>query len=276
MDAVKSGEPGWREQIEQVIERLLEEASDLRNQFVYVAGIERCADKLAELLTGADPAPAAEQETEKRIREYLWLSHGHKGIYGDDGEMQCAECAPFGAWDYKREPLPVLLDTLHKMGTARVVAVLADSAPATAPAAEPPAGTVPHLSGCHLSIDSECDCGAVANGSPAYRAREEALRPVAEPPAGETPRPQDTYRWGEVMPQFAVLGIGPEAWADLMQAERHAHEHRTTDRSPVSVKWGTFRLVMTVLRAIRLADFERAALSSAPASETPRLSGDGE
>lgn len=37
------------------------------------------------------------------LREYLWLSHGHGGVYGDDGEMQCGQCRP--VWDYKRAPL---------------------------------------------------------------------------------------------------------------------------------------------------------------------------
>ena len=52
-------------------------------------------------------APQQEQaldaETEQRLREYLWLSHGHRGVYGDDDEMQCGECAPM--WDYRRSPL---------------------------------------------------------------------------------------------------------------------------------------------------------------------------
>jgi hypothetical protein len=35
------------------------------------------------------------------FRRCLWVGHGHRaGLYGDDGEMQCAACAP--AWDYKR------------------------------------------------------------------------------------------------------------------------------------------------------------------------------
>ena len=38
----------------------------------------------------------------RAVREYLWLSHGHKAIYGDDGEMQCCQCSP---WDYKRSNL---------------------------------------------------------------------------------------------------------------------------------------------------------------------------
>lgn len=40
-------------------------------------------------------------EVERKYRQQLWSSHGHAGIYGDDGEMQCSECGV----DYKRDPL---------------------------------------------------------------------------------------------------------------------------------------------------------------------------
>ena len=33
-----------------------------------------------------------------RLRKLLWSLHGHNGLYGDDGEMQCAECI----LDFKR------------------------------------------------------------------------------------------------------------------------------------------------------------------------------
>jgi hypothetical protein len=33
------------------------------------------------------------------IRKFLWLNHGHKGVYGDDGEMQCNACLP--NWNYR-------------------------------------------------------------------------------------------------------------------------------------------------------------------------------
>ena len=37
------------------------------------------------------------------LRRMLWLSHGHTGMYGDDGEMQCNECeSEYGFWDWKR------------------------------------------------------------------------------------------------------------------------------------------------------------------------------
>ncbi|GAF78963.1 unnamed protein product, partial [marine sediment metagenome] len=53
------------------------------------------------------------REIEIKLRRYLWLSHGHRGIYGDDGEMQCSECAPFGVIDYKRDDLEkVILATI--------------------------------------------------------------------------------------------------------------------------------------------------------------------
>ncbi len=35
-------------------------------------------------------------------RRLLWLNHGHTGMYGDDGEMQCQECLrEYGFWDWK-------------------------------------------------------------------------------------------------------------------------------------------------------------------------------
>jgi hypothetical protein len=40
------------------------------------------------------------------LRQMLWISHGHSGIYGDDGEMQCSECQrQYGFWDWKRTPI---------------------------------------------------------------------------------------------------------------------------------------------------------------------------
>jgi len=48
---------------------------------------------------------------DKELREYLWLSHGHTGQYGDDGEMQCQACCVYGCTDYKREPLEKVIET---------------------------------------------------------------------------------------------------------------------------------------------------------------------
>lgn len=76
-------------------------------------------DRLAAL-----PSQAAPQE-EQRIRQYLWLSHGHQGVYGDDGEMQCGECARFGEYDYKRAPISALLDVIEKWHQERLVKAMA-------------------------------------------------------------------------------------------------------------------------------------------------------
>jgi hypothetical protein len=43
--------------------------------------------------------------TEMELRRLMWLGHGHFLMYGDDGEMQCGECAKYGMYDYKREPM---------------------------------------------------------------------------------------------------------------------------------------------------------------------------
>lgn len=43
----------------------------------------------------------ARSQAEEVYRRTLWLSHGHDGLYGDDGEMQCSRCR----CDYKRAPL---------------------------------------------------------------------------------------------------------------------------------------------------------------------------
>jgi hypothetical protein len=51
----------------------------------------------------ASPAPESREALdEQAVREWLWFNHGHVGLYGDDGELQCSACSP---WDYKRAPL---------------------------------------------------------------------------------------------------------------------------------------------------------------------------
>jgi hypothetical protein len=42
---------------------------------------------------------------EQELRTVMWLNHGHTGMYGDDGEMQCSECSKFGCWDYRNAPM---------------------------------------------------------------------------------------------------------------------------------------------------------------------------
>lgn len=66
-------------------------------------------------------------------------------------------------------------------------------------------------------------------------------------------RPPDTYHWGETMPQYAVLGIGVEAWVDLTQQEKPRQDGRRLSDT-VILKRSTFDVVMRVLREVRRRD----------------------
>lgn len=52
---------------------------------------------------------------EMEIRQRLWMGHGHTGMYGDDGEMQCSECRKYA--DYKRDPLAKLREQVAILNT---------------------------------------------------------------------------------------------------------------------------------------------------------------
>lgn len=51
-----------------------------------------------EMLEARRRIAALEAENEA-LRRILWLNHGHAGLYGDDGEMQCGICIV----DFKRQ-----------------------------------------------------------------------------------------------------------------------------------------------------------------------------
>jgi len=72
------------------------ELSDLREMHRIAWQNEaELANELAEL-----------NEDINTLRSLLWLNHGHTGQYGDDGEMQCAQCfQEYGFWDWKRTPI---------------------------------------------------------------------------------------------------------------------------------------------------------------------------
>jgi len=59
------------------------------------------------------------QDDIETLRSLLWLGHGHTGQYGDDGEMQCAECfQKYGFWDWKRTPIQEIAQKI-KYGNLR-------------------------------------------------------------------------------------------------------------------------------------------------------------
>lgn len=57
-------------------------------------------------LRGAEPA----------VRRFLWLHHGCSiaSLYGDDGEMQCGCIRAHRPLDFKRQPIPELIEALYK------------------------------------------------------------------------------------------------------------------------------------------------------------------
>lgn len=72
--------------------------------------------------------PAAPAHDETTLRRYLWLTHGHDGLYGDDGEMRCQRCPA----DYRRDPLPALAAKADEAKHAHGLAQLAKHAAAPA------------------------------------------------------------------------------------------------------------------------------------------------
>ena len=76
--------------------------------------VDGWADELEAALSVGAAGPA--QDSEKLVRERLWINHGcpFHALYGDDGEMQCnAESCRL---DFKREPLPSLILKLVALG----------------------------------------------------------------------------------------------------------------------------------------------------------------
>ena len=66
-----------------------------------------------------------------RVRAALWISHGHDGLYGDDGEMQC-NTPPLIA-DFLRDPLPALLNHCELARLSRKEPSMNEPIPITEP-----------------------------------------------------------------------------------------------------------------------------------------------
>ena len=62
---------------------------------------------------------ASQDGIELRYRRLMWLSHGHAGLYGDDGEMQCGQCKP--TWDYRNDPLEEVEEQYKEARRAAIV-----------------------------------------------------------------------------------------------------------------------------------------------------------
>lgn len=68
-----------------------------------------------------EDAAVTPEEIEMLLRREWWINHGHLGIYGDDGEMQCGECRV----DYKRDPLERVQAACHSARLDRAARAIA-------------------------------------------------------------------------------------------------------------------------------------------------------
>jgi hypothetical protein len=87
--------------------------------------LEKGDDKRADFAFGQPARPADAALREGRIREALWMLHGHDFIYGDDGEMQCNWSLHVA--DFKRDPMDKLL---YHCDEARLAALAQQPTPA--------------------------------------------------------------------------------------------------------------------------------------------------
>lgn len=68
-----------------------------RAQTAYLAG---------KAAAGRAVQDGLDRPTSENWRYVLWLHHGHDGLYGDDGEMQCNRYPPV---DFKRQHIDALI-----------------------------------------------------------------------------------------------------------------------------------------------------------------------
>jgi prefoldin subunit 5 len=94
-----------------------------------IATLQAQVDALTRAQANTGAAPGTPERIAE-IREYLWIHHGHQGVYGDDGERQCGQCAP--TWDYKRAPLEQVALAAFKAMQAQVATLTSDLAQARA------------------------------------------------------------------------------------------------------------------------------------------------
>ena len=48
-----------------------------------------------------------------KFRRYLWLTHGCRSLYGDDGEMQCNNTKEHRPIDFKRDSADMIIGKLR-------------------------------------------------------------------------------------------------------------------------------------------------------------------
>lgn len=119
----------------QTIVRLRAELEDARGALSFVSSyvgqglgddttsIQEYQDRIVEGIQHIIKVEEARRrEIEMKYRTKLFFSHGHRGMYVDDGELQCGECMHYGFYDYKREPLTKIEAGLTKLAWERIAA----------------------------------------------------------------------------------------------------------------------------------------------------------
>ena len=71
---------------------------------------------IAQLEAEIETLRVDRDKIEYELRRTLWMNHGHIGLYGDDGEMQCGRCM----LDFKRHNLDVILDKLRALSFTKL------------------------------------------------------------------------------------------------------------------------------------------------------------
>lgn len=98
----------------------------------------RFYERISAALASRAAAPPEDARIESRLRQELWLGHGHEGLYGDDGEMQCGRCAP--TWDYRRAPIDDVIAAAEKARLENAIRTLSASPPERPTPAAPQSG----------------------------------------------------------------------------------------------------------------------------------------
>jgi len=94
---------------------------DVESQFEKIYGEPLDAVALRFLQDSILPISVAgsslDQITHPNFRQVLWEHHGHDGLYGDDGEMQCNRYPPA---DFKRDHVDALIAHIGQMPLSRI------------------------------------------------------------------------------------------------------------------------------------------------------------
>lgn len=99
-----------------LIREIGEVRQKLNDAIVDCAAWKSCSDAGDDVIGQLRSALVAAQGENRILREELWQRHGHGGLYGDDGEMQCA------IWpmtDFKRDPIEKIAEHLLAMDLER-------------------------------------------------------------------------------------------------------------------------------------------------------------